>query len=156
MHTVVADTGPILYPVLIGHAEILPALFEKVIIPSAVRDELSRGEAPEMVRNWIQTPPAWLELRAPPTGPFDHALEKLDDGEKAALALAAALGADLVLLDDREGVRVARNMGLRAIGTLRVLQLARAPWTPGPRRFLPADEAHEFPLSSGDYGRAPQ
>jgi predicted nucleic acid-binding protein len=50
-------------------------------------------------------------------------LEGLDDGEKAALALAASLAADLVLMDDREGVRVARNKGFRVIGTLRVLDL---------------------------------
>jgi predicted nucleic acid-binding protein len=50
-------------------------------------------------------------------------LEGLDHGEKAALALAASLAADLVLMDDREGVRVARNKGFRVIGTLRVLDL---------------------------------
>ena len=32
----------------------------------------------------------------------------LDDGEQAAIALATAVGADLVLMDDREGVAVAR------------------------------------------------
>jgi predicted nucleic acid-binding protein len=50
-------------------------------------------------------------------------MESLDDGEKAALALAASLAADLVLMDDRDGVRIARNKGVRVIGTLRVLQL---------------------------------
>jgi predicted nucleic acid-binding protein len=57
-------------------------------------------------------------------GPFYDALGKLDEGERAALTLAASLGADLLLLDDRQGVRVARNKGFRVIGTLRVLQLA--------------------------------
>jgi hypothetical protein len=51
-------------------------------------------------------------------------LQDLDEGEKAALILAASLGADLLLLDDREGVRVAREKGFRVIGTLRVLHLA--------------------------------
>ena len=37
--------------------------------------------------------------------------------------LAASLGADLVLMDDRQGVRAARNKGFRVIGTLRVLDL---------------------------------
>jgi predicted nucleic acid-binding protein len=46
---------------------------------------------------------------------------------QAALILAASLGADLLLLDDRKGVRVARKKGLRVIGTLRVLQLAAKP-----------------------------
>ena len=124
MRAVVADTGPIHYLVLIGHIEILPALFERVTIPSVVRAELARTEAPDAVRNWIQTAPEWLEVYGDPCSPFDDAsLESLDDGERAALALAASLGADLVLMDDREGVRVARSKGFRVIGTLRVLDL---------------------------------
>lgn len=50
MRIVVADTGPIHYLVLIGHIEILPALFEKVIIPSVVRAELTRAGAPDAYR----------------------------------------------------------------------------------------------------------
>lgn len=123
MRVVIADTGPIPYLVLIGHSEVLPALFEKVIIPSVVRDELARAEAPDALCNWMITPPSWLEVH--PSSPFeDPSLDGLDDGEKAALALAATLGADLVLMDDRDGVRAARNKGFRVIGTLRVLELA--------------------------------
>ena len=66
----------------------------------------------------------------------------LDDGEKAALALAASLTADLVLMDDREGVRVARNKGFRVLGTLGVLGL-------GARRGLLDLPTH----SSGSSGR---
>jgi predicted nucleic acid-binding protein len=33
---VISDTGPINYLVLIGHIDILPVLFEKVIMPVAV------------------------------------------------------------------------------------------------------------------------
>jgi predicted nucleic acid-binding protein len=124
VRAVIADTGPIHYLVLIGHSEILPALFEKVIIPSVVRDELARMEAPDVVRNWILAAPAWLDVQAHPGSPFDDpSLDGLDDGEKAALALAGSLAADLVLMDDRDGVRVARNKGFRVIGTLRVLDL---------------------------------
>jgi predicted nucleic acid-binding protein len=122
---VVADTTPIYYLVLIGHAEILPALFEKVSIPLVVRDEMTRPLTPAVVREWIQSPPAWLELH--PTvnhRPFDKALEKLDDGEREALVLAESLRADLLLLDDRQGMQVAREKGFRTIGTLRVLHLA--------------------------------
>jgi predicted nucleic acid-binding protein len=124
VRAVIADTGPIHYLVLIEHSEILPALFEKVIIPSVVRDELARAETPDAVRNWIQAAPAWLEVQTQPDSPFDDAsLESLDDGEKAALALAASLAADLLLMDDREGVRVARNKGFRVLGTLGILAL---------------------------------
>jgi predicted nucleic acid-binding protein len=123
VRVVVADTGPLHYLVLVGHSEILPALFEKVIIPSAVQVELVRAEAPDAVRNWMQAPPAWLDVQ--PASPLnDSSLEGLDDGEKAALDLAASLSADLVLMDDRNGVRAARSKGFRVIGTLRVLELA--------------------------------
>ena len=50
VRVVVADAGPIHYLVLIGHAKILPDLFEKVIIPSVVCGELGRPEAPDSVR----------------------------------------------------------------------------------------------------------
>jgi predicted nucleic acid-binding protein len=121
---VVADTGPINYLVLIGHIEVLRALFEKVIVPSVVHAELARVEAPDAVRRWIETPPAWFEVRPHPARATDDAtFDSLDDGEKAALSLATSLGADLVLMDDREAVGVARARGLRVIGTLGVLSL---------------------------------
>lgn len=124
MRIVIADTGPIHYLLLVGHVDVLPALFEKVVIPSEVYAELARPEAPETVHNWIQAAPVWLEVRTQPSGPFeDESLESLDDGEKGALALATSLAADLVIMDDRMGVRVARDKGFRVIGTLRVLQL---------------------------------
>jgi predicted nucleic acid-binding protein len=50
VRVVVADTTPIYYLVLIGHSEILPVLFEKVSIPLAVRDEMTRPETPPIVR----------------------------------------------------------------------------------------------------------
>ncbi len=41
MQVVIADTGPVNYLILIGHIDILPAMFEQVLLPSAVRGELS-------------------------------------------------------------------------------------------------------------------
>ena len=37
MRLVIADTGPVNYLVLIGNIDLLPALFDKVILPSAVQ-----------------------------------------------------------------------------------------------------------------------
>jgi predicted nucleic acid-binding protein len=59
---VIADTGPVNYLILIAHIEILPLLFEKVILPSAVADELANSGAHLLVRNWIAHPPAWVEI----------------------------------------------------------------------------------------------
>jgi predicted nucleic acid-binding protein len=51
-------------------------------------------------------------------------VEGLDEGETAAIALATSLRADLLLMDDRKGVIVARAKGLRVTGTLGVLDIA--------------------------------
>ena len=125
MRLVIADTGPINYLILIGNIDLLPTLFEKVILPSAVQAELTDPDAPPSVRNWIADPPAWLEVHETPSNQFDQAsLEGLDEGETAAIALAISLDADLLLMDDREGIVVARGKGLRVTGTLGVLDLA--------------------------------
>jgi len=62
MRLVVADTGPLNYLVLIGEADLLSNLFERVFIPQAVRDELQHAETPPSVREWIDHPPAWIEV----------------------------------------------------------------------------------------------
>ncbi|HZL56025.1 MAG TPA: hypothetical protein VFC21_03025 [Bryobacteraceae bacterium] len=58
MRLVIADTSPINYLLLIGYIHILPALFDRVILPALVRDELNHPKAPLAVRNWIAAPPA--------------------------------------------------------------------------------------------------
>jgi predicted nucleic acid-binding protein len=84
---IIADTGPINYLVLIGSIDLLPILFEKVILPSAVQAELTDPDAPPSVRSWIADPPAWLEVHETPGHQFDlGSVEGLDEGETAAIA----------------------------------------------------------------------
>lgn len=109
-----------------GDIALLPKLFDRVLVPQAVRDELANPEAPAAVCAWIAQAPAWLEVRADPdsgerdggTGP------KLDRGERAVIALALTVNADLVLMDDQAGVTVARRRSLAVTGTLGVLDAA--------------------------------
>lgn len=116
----VSDAGPLHYLVLIGEVGVLPELVGDVLIPPEVHDELDRPRTPAPVRAWIASPPAWLSMR--PASAGDPTLALLDPGERAAIALASSVGADVVLMDDRAGVAAARARGLRAIGTLGLLQ----------------------------------
>ncbi len=121
MRLVIADTGPINYLILIGHIDLLPRLFERVALPRAVARELSDLDAPAPVRSWIAAPPAWLEIHDAAGLPQ---VSGLDEGETAAIALAEFLHADLVLIDERTGFRVAKERGLRVTGTLGLLDMA--------------------------------
>ena len=121
MKVVIADTGPINYLLLIGYIELLPKLFEKVVLPSAVKDELSNPETPTTVRKWIAAPPLWLEMQHASSL---KAIGGLGAGETEAIALALELRADLLLMDDRRGVKAARGRGIEVTGTLGVLGLA--------------------------------
>lgn len=121
MRLVIADTGPINYLVLIEHIDMLPRLFERIAVPMAVKNELSDPRAPMTVQRWITAPPMWLEVHDTVAPTLEYGL---DEGETAAIALAESLGADMVLLDERDGSLVARQRGLRVTGTLGILDLA--------------------------------
>jgi predicted nucleic acid-binding protein len=66
---VIADTGPVNYLIPIGHIDILPALFQKVILPAVVRDELEHQKAPAAVQQWIANLPALGRGTLYPSGP---------------------------------------------------------------------------------------
>ncbi|MFZ2107282.1 MAG: DUF3368 domain-containing protein [Roseiarcus sp.] len=51
-------------------------------------------------------------------------LAALDAGERDAIALALATKADLLLMDDHDGVTAARRRGFAVTGTLGLLDLA--------------------------------
>jgi predicted nucleic acid-binding protein len=125
MRLVVADTGPLNYLVLVDVIDVLPKLFQQVLIPAAVHDELIHPDAPPAVRAFIAQKPNWLEVHPNPNGSTDDAADlTLDEGERAAIALATVVGADLILMDDRVGVAAAYRHGLAVTGTLGVLDLA--------------------------------
>lgn len=123
MQAVVSDTGPLHYLVLIECIGILPQIFASVVVPETVRAELDRPETPAPVRNWVTEQPAWLQIRAAPPV-LEPRLLSMHAGERDAIALAMALNADLLLMDDRAGVNAARSLGLVVTGTLGVLTIA--------------------------------
>ncbi len=121
MRVVVSDTGPLNYLVLIDQIELLPTLFTVVLIPGAVYAELDDIETPPPVRDWLKSMPGWLVVETPSPTTIDADVRSLDTGEQAAIALAAQVHADLLLMDDRAGVAVARARGFATTGTLGLL-----------------------------------
>ena len=129
---VVCNTSPLLLLAKIQRLPLLAQLYTTILVPGAVLDEL--GAKPDQETTQIQ---AFVD-----NGSFVHGnvtLQMLTDipvslgrGERAAIALAHAAVANLVILDDRQGRRLAHASGLAVTGTAGVLVEARA------RGLLPA------------------
>lgn len=128
--TIVSDASPINDLVLIGAADVLPALYGQVLIPEAVRRELGHPQGPQTVRSWIETSPSWLsvrEIHSTTKKLLRHSeapFQRLDPGEREAILLTKQEEAGLLLIDERAGREVAREHGVKVTGTIGVLGAA--------------------------------
>jgi predicted nucleic acid-binding protein len=121
---VVSDTSPINYLVLIQQEILLPALYERVVIPPGVYGELQRLQTPAEVRQWVVHPPAWLTVQQPQqTLPAGQG-PKLGDGEREAIPLAQELHAAFLLMDDTDGRAEALRRAISITGTVGILETA--------------------------------
>jgi predicted nucleic acid-binding protein len=118
---IVADSSPLVVLVSIGHVDVLPALFPGILIPPQVEAELASAKRPELVRAFIAEPPPWIRIQHPSS--LDR-IEGLHAGETAAISLARDVGADLVIIDERLGRKMANERGLQVVGTIGVLEVA--------------------------------
>lgn len=123
---VVADTTPLISLMKIDKLALLQSLFGKVYIPEAVYQELVRNplfeREAQIVKNCeyiciikISDERAVRILRKA-TG--------LDLGESEAIVLTDEQQADLLLMDEAKGRAVARQMGIKIMGTIGILMIA--------------------------------
>lgn len=118
---VVADSSPLIVLVNIGHIDVLPALFGEVIVPREVSAELDTPKRSRGVRDLVTARPEWLVERAPAAlAP----IAGLHPGELAAISLAEELKAELLLIDETAGRKIASQRQIPFTGTIGVLELA--------------------------------
>lgn len=124
---IVSNTSPILNLAIVNQLELLHRQFGEILIPSAVLDELKVGEerpGSQAIREAISS--GWIKTQAVNNEPLAQLLKQtLDRGESEAIALAVELNADWTLLDEREGRKVAKSLGLKVTGVLGVLLRAK-------------------------------
>jgi predicted nucleic acid-binding protein len=90
----------------IGQLDVLARLYGNVVIPPQVAAELASPRRPDVIRQAMVHPPAWLRVQTP--GRI-AGMDDLDAGERAAIALAEELAADLLLIDETAGRRAAHE-----------------------------------------------
>lgn len=123
---VVSNTSPLTNLGSIGHFDLLRQLYGVIHIADGVWHELNANET-----QWpgtIETKQAsWIERHRVQDHHLITALCKdLDRGEAESIALALALRADLILLDEQQGRYIAERLGLRMTGVIGILLSAKA------------------------------
>lgn len=123
---VVSNTSPITNLAAIGRLELLERLYGEIQVPDAVIAELhAQGQVWPGTREVDAA--AWIRPRTVANGLLVQALSRgLGAGESEAIALALELEADLVILDDSDGRKVAAGFGLQVVGVVGVLLEAKA------------------------------
>jgi len=120
----VSNTTPLRYLIAIDQHHLLGQLFEAVIVPAAVHEELTEARTPENVRLCVLSLPAWYEVRSVTEiheTTFPVALHR---GEREAILLAELLRPDVILIDEQIGRTIALARNLPVTGTLGILERA--------------------------------
>lgn len=106
------------------HLDLLQKLYQRIIVPQAVADELKAGgDQGEDVPNIREY--EWLKVRSVRVPEMIKLITDLGAGEAQVLALAIEEPGSLVILDDRLAREVARLRSLRITGTAGVLLKAK-------------------------------
>lgn len=120
-----SDTSALSALLRVGEISILEKLYGQVIIPSKVYEELmvlgKFGVDTSVLDSchWIEVLPNPNQLL------FAELSEELDEGEAEAISLAVSIGADILVIDEYEGRKVAARFGLRLIGVGGILLVAK-------------------------------
>lgn len=122
---IVSDTSPLSNLAIVEQLPLLQQIYSNIIIPPAVYEELLQLERIRpVIKHLLRT--GWLEMRLPTNRVLVETLQReLDEGEAEAIALAIALNADRLLIDERLGRRVATLYGLKITGLLGLLTAAK-------------------------------
>lgn len=122
---VVSDSSPLIALASVGQLALLRALYGRVAIPEAVRDEVA-GDVVDRPGSREVLDADWIEV-IPASDTIERylVLTLVDRGEAEAIALAIDLDAELLIVDDRRARGVAEEMGVRVTGVVGVLLEAK-------------------------------
>lgn len=152
---VVTNAGPLIALAQIGHFSLLQLLYGQLHIPPAVRNEVIASGGGRPGAQEVDSATWICIVNVHDITAVQLLKERLDAGESEAIVLAIELKADLLLMDEARGRRVAETRDLNKIGTVGTLVLAKkrglvASVTP----LLDALMASEFRMSKELYRTA--
>ncbi|MBE9207417.1 DUF3368 domain-containing protein [Nostoc sp. LEGE 06077] len=118
---IVADSSPLISLSIIEQLELLPQLYQRILLPPAVWDEVT-VQGLGLPGSLAVSQLTWIEIQTPDTLILEPLSILVDRGEAEAIALAQSIPDSTVLLDDAQARRVAERLGIRRIGMLGILR----------------------------------
>jgi len=122
---VLSDASPLIALALVERLDLLRSLFGEISITEIVKAEvLGDGSKPGTASIAAAVQAAWLRV-IPDAWPLPQ-FPALDEGEASILRAAINLGVPcLVLIDERAGRAVAKELGVAMAGTVGLIVLAK-------------------------------
>lgn len=122
---VVSNSSALINLARIGKLTLLRELFGVLIVPDAVWQEVVVEGAGQPGADEIGSAD-WIQRQTVMNMQLVQALQQdLDAGEAEAIALSLEIGVELLLMDENLGRETARHLGLRYIGLIGALVMAK-------------------------------
>lgn len=122
---IVSNTSPIFYLSTIGKLDLLHQLYDEIVIPITVFQEITNVGNTDVSATVVPTL-NWIKTQSATDQTLVNTLsQELDRGEAEAIALALELNADRLLIDERLGRNAAIGLGLKVTGVLGILIAAK-------------------------------
>jgi predicted nucleic acid-binding protein len=123
--SIVSNASPLIHLARIGQLELLHHLYGEVFVPESVWEEVVVKGAGQPGAAMIERA-GWVRRKSVANLWLVRVLRReLEVGEAEAIALALEIGAELLLMDDRVGRKIAQFLGVRCVGTVGVLMEAK-------------------------------
>lgn len=125
MRKVVVNTTPLIALSHVGQLELLKRMYDEIIIPEAVYEELSI-KTESVCKKEVDNSLDWIRVeRIKNQMAKDMYKTQLHDGEVEVMILAKETSADVVIIDDANAKKYAKYLKLPVTGTLGVLLRAK-------------------------------
>ncbi len=120
---IVADSLPLINLALLGKLELLDQMFDEILVPRAVYDEIAASNVPHwktiktFIKHRVETVSNAIAIKLLRT--------EIDLGEAETIVLAMDKEIPYILIDDSRGRVSAHAKGLKPIGTIGILLAAK-------------------------------
>jgi predicted nucleic acid-binding protein len=118
---IIFDTSPLSALAEIGELDLILALYDSIVIPATVHRECTHSHTPPHLAVWLTGFAARISIVPDPVPLLAEATE-LDPGEAAAISLAwLHRDKSLLIIDDNDGRKLCKALGLPVTGTAGLL-----------------------------------